>query len=118
MNVGYPSEKEEMDILERTAKGSQEEVQPILTREDIVSIRENLNLIYFDSKIRKNIIDLICATRFPKEHGFPELQNLIEIGASPRATTGFPPACRAQAFFEGRNYVSASDIKNCGFAYS
>ena len=111
VDVSYPSEKEEMDILQRAAKGSNEEIQTVLTREDIVSIRESLSLIYFDNKIQKNVIDLVCATRSPKKHGFPELQNLIEIGASPRATASFPLACRAQAFFEGRNYVSASDVK-------
>lgn len=111
VDVSYPSEKEEMNILERTAKGETADIQPILTRENIISIREALNTIYIDNKIRRNIVDLVCSTRFPKEYGFPELENLIEIGASPRATGSFPPACRVQAFFEGRNYVSASDVK-------
>ena len=111
VDVSYPSQQEEMAILDRTAKGDRKEIQPVLTRENIVSIREALGRIYIDDKIRKNIVDLVCATRRPKEHGFPELESLIEIGASPRATAGFPPALRALAFFAGRNYVSASDLK-------
>ena len=111
VDVSYPSQKEEMEILDRTAKGDSIKIQAVLNKEDIVSIRESLNSIYIDSKIRKNIVDLVCATRSLKEYGFPELENLIEVGASPRATTGFPIACRVQAFFHGRNYVSASDVK-------
>ena len=41
----------------------------------------------------------------------PELEDWIEIGASPRATVNFPKAARVLAFFEGRDFVSIDDIK-------
>lgn len=115
VDVSYPSGEEEMAILDRTARGEGQDIQPVLTRENIISIREALGRIYIDDKIRKHIVDLVCATRKPREQGFPELESLIEIGASPRATAGFPSALRTLAFFAGRNYVSASDLKSAAF---
>lgn len=111
VDINYPSPSEEMTILNKKAEEGLQEIKPILTQKDIVSIYESLKSIYIDDKLKKQIVDLVCATRSPKEYGFPELEDLIEIGASPRATVNFPPACRVQALFNGRNYVSASDIK-------
>ena len=51
------------------------------------------------------------ATRKPKDYGFKELEDWIEIGASPRATVGFPKAAKALAWLEGRSFVSLDDIK-------
>ena len=110
-DVPYPEQKEEMEILNRVTEGAPEAIEPVFSKEDIFAVQEALHSVYIDSKIRQNIVDLVCASRSPKKYGFPELAGLIEIGASPRATAAFPLAARAQAFFEGRNYVSAGDIR-------
>ena len=104
-----------MDILNRTVETSAPIIHPILSQEDIFAVQKAVNLIFIDKKIRKNIVDLVCATRNLKEYGFPELESWIEIGASPRATSGFVAAVRAAAFFAGRNYVSAQDVKSAAF---
>ena len=64
-----------------------------------------------DEKIKKYIVELVLATRQPKAYGLPEMEHWIEVGASVRATVNFPKAARVRAFLQGRNYVSAEDIK-------
>ena len=112
VKVDYPKEKEEMMILNRSSQGPLEEIKTILTQADILKIKQSVEKIYIDEKIKKYIVDIVLATRKPKEYGLPEMEDLIEIGASPRATVYFPKACRMKAFFQGRNYVSANDVKS------
>lgn len=112
VKVGYPNEKEEMMILNKTSQPEPEPIQSILTGSEVLQIKKSIANIYIDDKIKKYIVDIVLATRKPKEYGLPELEDLIEIGASPRATVFFPMACKAAAFFQNRNYVSASDVKS------
>ena len=110
VNVGYPEKEEEMKILNRSSSRSSV-VQPVIAQEDILRIQQSMEQVYVDEKIKKYIVDLVLATRRPKHYGVPELEDWIEVGASPRATVNFPKVCRAMAFFQGRNYVSADDVK-------
>ena len=57
-----------------------------VTPADIVRLRQIVDEIYVDDKIRDYIIELVFATREPKEHDLPDLENLIEYGGSPRAS--------------------------------
>ena len=115
VRVDYPSGEEEMEILNRMASSQKPEVRSVWSGSDLGGVREHINSIYVDEKIKKYMIDLILATRKPREYGLSELEDLIEVGVSPRATVGFPPACRVQAFFQGRNYVSADDVKTVAY---
>ena len=110
VKVDYPNEQEEMKILDKTS-ASFPEVHSILTKEEVLKVKKSIDSVYVDEKIKQYIVDIVLATRKPKEYGLPELEDLIEIGASPRATVFFPKACKALAFFRGRNYVSASDVR-------
>ncbi|MCK4725512.1 MAG: AAA family ATPase, partial [Anaerolineales bacterium] len=67
--------------------------------------------IYVDEKIKEYVIDLVIATRQPAQSGLPELANLIEFGASPRASINLVNASRAHAFLKGRGFVTPEDIK-------
>ncbi len=111
INLGYPDEKEEMDILNLSAKKVRQSPRPVMKREDALMIKSAIESIYIDEKIKKYIVDLVLASRYPKSRGLPELESWIEVGASPRATVSFPKAARALAFFQNRSYVSASDIQ-------
>ena len=111
VNLGYPEEKEEMDILNLSAKRIRQKPRPVMGREDALAIKDAIDAVYIDEKIKKYIVDLVLATRQPKNYGLPELEDWIEVGASPRATVNFPKASRALAFFQNRSYVSASDVQ-------
>ena len=116
IRVDYPSEEEEKTILKRSFQDqSQKNIAPVFSPLDVVNIQQKIETVHLDSKIEAYIVDLVLATRNPKNYGFPELNALIEIGASPRATVGFPKAAKALAYLEGRDFVSLDDIKRLAF---
>ena len=110
--VGYPSREEERLILDRMAHAEPPApIQPIITPEQILRARQTVVEIYIDDKIKAYIIDLVFATREPKQAGL-NLEEYIKYGASPRATLSLTMAARAHAFMEGRGYVTPQDIKS------
>ena len=116
VKVDYPSEEEEMSILKLSLQEmAQKKVDPVFSPLDVINIKQAIEKVHLDKKIEKYIVDLVLATRKPKNFGFPELSSLIEIGASPRATVGFPKAGKALAYLEGRDFVSLDDIKRLSF---
>ena len=74
--------------------------------------REVVDEIYIDDKIKDYIVDIVFATREPEKNGLSELANMIQFGASPRATIALTLAAKAHAFLEGRGYVVPQDIKD------
>ncbi len=115
IKVNYPNENEEMSILNLSLESSQKNVSPVLNADEISKIQSLIQTVHIDRQIKKYIVDLVLATRSPKHYGLPELEDWIEVGASPRATVNFPKAARAMAFFEGRNFVSIDDVKRLAF---
>jgi len=113
LKIGYPDKKEERLILEMMAKTSvKESVNVVATPEKIMSARAVVDEIYLDDKIKDYIVDIVFATREPEKYGLPELKNMIQFGASPRATIALTLAAKAHAFLEGRGYVVPQDIKD------
>ncbi len=70
-----------------------------------------MDQVYVDEKIRNYIVELVLATRTPKKYGLDELEGLINVGASPRATINLIRSAKANAFIRGRGYVTAEDVK-------
>lgn len=114
LRIGYPSREEERQILELMAKTSHlPSATPVITPEVILQAREVINDIYVDDKVKDYIVDLVCCTREPAKYGI-QLQGLIQLGASPRATIALTLAGKAHAFLRGRGYVTPQDIKSIG----
>lgn len=112
LKIDYPTETEELEIMRRMAKtGSKPELSPVIDPKTIMEARKIVNEIYMDEKVEKYIVDLVFATRKPKNYGLDDLSDLIGFGASPRATINLNLAARAQAFMEGRAYVTPEDIR-------
>ncbi|MEX2601123.1 MAG: MoxR family ATPase [Balneolaceae bacterium] len=112
INIDYPSKKEELEIMRRMAKtGEKESLQPVVTPEKILEARKVVNEIYIDEKVENYIIDLVFATRNPADYGIEDLENLINFGASPRATINLNLAARAHAFMEHRAFVTPEDVR-------
>ena len=115
VKLGYPTKEEERTIVDRMAKTHTDaKVNPVITPEDIVRVRSTVDEIYVDDKIRDYILELVFATRDPAAHGLSELANLIECGASPRASIALTLASKAHAFLRGRGYVTPQDVKSIG----
>ncbi len=114
LNVDYPSKSEEREILDRMAlTDTNIKVDSVLKPGDIKRLRSVVDQIYIDDKIKDYIVDLVIATRDPQKYGL-DLDELIEYGASPRATIYLAVASKAYAFLKGRGYVTPQDVKSIG----
>lgn len=114
VKVNYPSHSEELQILRRMTTEVIDEIQEVVSCEDIIRFRELTRNIYMAEQLENYIVDLICATRAPEMYQLDELSPLIEYGASPRATIFLALASRAQAFLAQRGYVTPEDIHEVG----
>jgi MoxR-like ATPase len=111
LNVGYPSKEEERAILDRMATTSTlEDVQPVISPNDILDARKVVNEVYVDDKIKNYIVDIVFATRSPKDYNL-QSDSLIQFGGSPRATISLTLAAKGWAFLQGRGYVTPQDVK-------
>jgi MoxR-like ATPase len=112
--VSYPSKKEEKEILERMAIGKLIQVNPVLSIDRIMELRQLMHQIYIDEKVKDYILDLVFATRSPQDYKLADLKPLISYGASPRASIMLTLAAKANAFLQGRGYVTPDDVKQIG----
>jgi MoxR-like ATPase len=113
VKIGYPKRDEERKILDLMAGATRTPapVEAVISPEEILKVRSTVDEIYMDDKIKDYIVDVIQATRRPKEFGL-EMESLIDYGASPRATLALATAARANAFMERRPYVTPQDVKS------
>ena len=114
LKIGYPNKQEEKEIVRRLAVGRQEEIQAVVTPAEILEAGKIINRIYVDEKLLDYIVEIVFATRDPKVFGI-EIDDLIQFGASPRASIYLNRAAKAYAFLQGRGYVVPQDIKSIGF---
>ena len=111
LRVGYPSRDEEKEIMRRMAGGDPIAVEAVATPKAILDTRKRIADLYMDDRIVDYIVDIVHATREPKQFGLNDLVPLVEFGASPRATISLAQASRAHAFLRGRSFVTPDDVK-------
>lgn len=109
--VTYPTKADELEIMNRMATDHQPQIQPVISKEELLRARERVDQIYVDEKLRNYIVELVMATREPAKYGLSSLQTLIKVGGSPRATINLIRASKAHAFIRGRGYVTSEDVK-------
>ncbi|GHV10366.1 magnesium chelatase subunit I [Bacteroidia bacterium] len=109
--INYPKKEEEKLIIRQNISGEKLNIKPVLNKEEILEARKIVQKVYLDEKIEKYIVDIVFATRFPEEHGLPNLKEMISFGASPRASINLALAARAYAFIKHRGYVIPEDIR-------
>ena len=114
IKVGYPSKEEERRIMDAGTTNVRATVEPVATAEELQRARAVMSDIYIDDKIRDYIVDVVTATRNPAAYGLKDLGDLIQFGASPRASIFLNMAARAHAFLRRRGYVTPEDIKAIG----
>ncbi|MBI5775383.1 MAG: MoxR family ATPase [Verrucomicrobia bacterium] len=114
LKIDYPSREEERQILDLMARTSNlPKAGAVVEAKQILQAREVINEIYVDDKVKDYIVDLVCATRSPDKYKL-QLQGMIQLGASPRATISLTLAAKAYAFLHGRGYVTPQDVKSIG----
>jgi MoxR-like ATPase len=113
VKVGYPTKDEERKIVDRMASGQAEpEVKCVTQASQLLAARRTVEQIFVDDKVKGYVVDLVHATRDPAAAGIGELEGMLEMGASPRASIYLTRAAKAHAFLKGRGYATPHDVKN------
>ncbi len=111
VKITYPTKDEELQIMRSNVNGSSVTVNKAIEPGDIVKARGVVNEIYMDEKIERYILDIVFATRTPKDYNLAKLSSLISYGASPRATINLALGAKAYAFIKRRGYVIPEDVR-------
>ncbi len=114
--INYPSKAEEKQIIQKaTSSNNPTKVNAVVHPEEIAKAREVYESIYIDENLQDYIVNLVNATRSPETHNLNSLKDMIQYGASPRASIFLNRVSKAYAFMQGRGYVVPHDIKTIGF---
>jgi len=105
LNVGYPDESEEQEILKRMEHGNIHdiEVKKVIGPADILSMQKTIQNVYIDNDLQKYIVKIVQSTRSASR---------VEVGISPRGSIALFKLAKAHAAFFGRDYVVPDDVKN------
>jgi MoxR-like ATPase len=111
ITIGYPSKEEELQIMRSNVNGTLKAPQSVVAPKEILKARNVIGDIYMDEKIEKYILDIVFATRSPKQFNMANLTQLISYGASPRASINLALGAKAYAFVKRRGYVIPEDVR-------
>lgn len=109
--IDYPTLEDEQMVVRANLKGSFEQVNPVVSLEQILSAQKAVREVYMDEKIEKYILDIIFATRYPEKYKLADLKPLISFGASPRGSINLAVAAKCYAFIKRRGYVIPEDVR-------
>jgi MoxR-like ATPase len=109
--IKYPKIAEEQLIVRQNLKASYEQVNPVVTIDQITKAQAAVRDVYMDEKIEKYILDIIFATRTPENYRLADLKPLISFGASPRGSINLAMAAKCYAFIKRRGYVIPEDVR-------
>ncbi|BAZ42840.1 methanol dehydrogenase regulatory protein [Calothrix sp. NIES-4101] len=103
LSLGYPSEAEELQMLQRQQEGVKiEALQPCITLDELQQLRQICAKVKVDASLQQYILELVRTTRYDEE---------VTLGVSPRGTVALQKATQALAFLLGRDYAIPDDVK-------
>ena len=111
VKIGYPSKEEELQIMRANVASSLATPKAVVSPGQILKARGVVHEIYMDEKIERYILDIVFATRNPKQYNLANLSQLIMYGASPRASINLALGAKALAFIRRRGYVIPEDVR-------
>lgn len=109
--IKYPEMSEEQLIIRANLKEGFEEINPVVSLEQIARAQQAVREVYMDEKIEKYILDIVFATRYPEKYNLENLKPLISFGASPRGSINLASAAKCYAFIKRRGYVVPEDVR-------
>ncbi len=112
--VTYPDRTEELEILKRRTGPPPAAPRRVVTPDALQRARSVVREVYVDEKVERYVVDLVAATRDPAAAGLADLADLIQYGASPRASINLVLAAKAHAFLRRRGYVTPDDVRALG----
>jgi len=108
--VGYNTKEEELEIARRISSGNIEEVSAVIDATELAELKKAVKEVHVDAEVEEYMIELVEATRNPKEYGLEEIQEYIQFGASPRVSIDMFKAVKAMAFLRGKDFVTPIDV--------
>lgn len=108
--VSYNTKEQEYEIAKKVTMNSFETINKVLEKETLEELKKAVKDIHIDKELEEYIIDIIDASRNPKDYALDDLVDIIHFGASPRATIDMFKAVKANAYLRGNDYVSPIDI--------
>ncbi len=111
IQVDYPSEDEEVEIMRRTTVESDVDVTPVVSGEEILRLQQLVRKVPVTDEIIRYVLRLTRATRISKDEAPDYLKQWLAWGAGPRASQFLILGGKARAILHGRYYVSAEDIQ-------
>ena len=115
VKITYPKPDEELLVLNQALGAEAPTTSPVLSEADILSMKKTVEQVYIDELIKRYILSIVQTTRNPDMFGLNDLKPMIEYGGSPRATIYLAIAARAEAFLNGRGFVTPQDVKNIAY---
>ena len=109
--IDYPKMDDEQIIMRQNLTGGFDNVNPVVSIEQIARARASVKEVYMDEKIEKYILSIIFASRYPENYRLTDLKPLISFGASPRGSINLAMAAKCYAFIKRRGYVIPEDVR-------
>jgi len=108
--VDYNTKTEELEIARRISSGSFEEINAVLTHDDLEKLKQQIKTVHVDTEVEEYMIELVNATRNPSDYGLEDIKDYIQFGASPRVSIDMFKAVKAMAFMRGKDFVTPVDV--------
>jgi MoxR-like ATPase len=115
VNITYPEQHEERKVLDMALEEISRPINAVLQAKEIFEMQDVVRMIYIDDQIKDYIVNLVRATRDPAAFKLKGIAELIDFGASPRASIFLGKGARAIAFLNGRGYVTPQDVKDIAY---
>ncbi|WP_227939195.1 AAA family ATPase [Alkalihalobacillus deserti] len=103
LNLGYPTELEELEVLNRLQHHHPlESLETVMSTNEVIAIQDEITSTLVSEEVKMYMVDLVHETRKDRA---------VELGVSPRGTIALMKASQAYAFLQGREYVIPDDVK-------
>ncbi len=110
INVGYPSEDEEMEIMRRAASGTNEKPEPVLNAESIAYIQAAVREMPVADHVFEYARRIVRSTRPKEPDALEQCREFLSFGAGPRASLGLIMAAKGHALLQGQVYVGCENV--------
>jgi len=108
--VDYNTKEEELEIARRISKGNFDKIEAVLTRDELLKIKNEIKEIHIDAQVEEYMIELVNATRNPSQYGLDDIKEYIQFGASPRVSIDIFKAVKAMAYLRDKEFVTPLDV--------
>ncbi|MDA4129578.1 MAG: MoxR family ATPase [Thaumarchaeota archaeon] len=105
ISLGYPTQDEETEILERRSSRRSEDIllNQVVDKQKLLEMQQFVELVHIDKDLEKYIVDIVSRTRS---------HSSVEVGSSPRGSLAILKLAKAHAWLDQRDFVLPDDIKS------